>query len=155
LTGLFIRSIKIFNTFDKYVKGEQYMNKGRCLLLALLCLCLVGCAPFGFFAAGTAAGVGGYKYYQGAMNVIYQAPYTDTWDAAIKVMEEMNFTIDNMVKDAMSGKIEARRADNKPVTVSLKYKSTNETDTSIRIGIFGDENASNVIKDGIAKELFK
>ena len=82
-------------------------------------------------------------------------PWVKPGDAAIKVMEEMNFTIDNMVKDAMSGKIEARRADNKPVTVSLKYKSTNETDTSIRIGIFGDENASNVIKDRIAKELFK
>jgi hypothetical protein len=131
------------------------MTKKRYFLLPILCLCLVGCAPIGFFVAGTAAGVGGYMYYQGALNVVYQATYTDTWDATIKVMEEMNLTIDNSVKDAMSGKIEARRADNRPVTVSLKYKSTNETDASIRVGLLGDEDASNVIKDRIAKELFK
>ncbi|MBN2059741.1 MAG: DUF3568 family protein [Deltaproteobacteria bacterium] len=131
------------------------MNKMRCLLSALLCLFLVSCAPVGFFVAGTAAGVGGYKYYKGALNVLYQAPYADTWDASVKVFESMNFVIHTKVRDTMSGKIEATRADNKPVTISLKYKSTQETDASIRVGIFGDENASNVIKDRIARELFK
>ena len=131
------------------------MTKKKYFLVLLLCFCLVGCAPVGFFVAGTAAGVGGYKYYQGALDVIYQAPYMDTWNAAVRVLEDMNFKIDQKSNDAMSGKIEAKRADNKPVIVSLKYKSTNETDVTIRVGIFGDENASNVIKDRIAQELFK
>ena len=131
------------------------MAQNRYLLLVLLCLFLSSCAPVGFFVAGTAAGVGGYKYYQGSLNVIYQAPYMDTWNAAVKALEDMNLKIDQKSNNAINGKIEAKRADNKPVTVSLKYKSTNETDVNIRVGLLGDENASNVIKDRIAQELFK
>ncbi|MBW2610234.1 MAG: DUF3568 family protein [Deltaproteobacteria bacterium] len=131
------------------------MTKGRCLLPLLLCLCLTSCAPLLIFCAGTAAGIGGYKYYEGSLTVIYQAPYMETWDAALKALEDMEFTIKTKKHDLTSGKIVTKRADDKNVTVSLKYRSTRETKAVIRVGLFGDENASNVIKDQIGKELFK
>ncbi|MFC1867266.1 DUF3568 family protein [Thermodesulfobacteriota bacterium] len=130
------------------------MIKVRYLLLVLLCFFLSSCAPV-VFLAGTAAGVGGYKYYEGALKVVYQAPYIKTWDASLKSLEEMGFKIGNSKRDLTSGKIEAKRADDKSVTVSLKYLSSQETEVSIRVGLFGDENASNVIKDKIGNVLYK
>ena len=130
------------------------MNKARYVIPVLLCLCLTSCAPVAFLA-GTAAGVGGYRYYKGALTVVYQAPYMKTWDATLEALEEMGFNIESKKQDITSGKIESKRADNKSVTVSLNYISSEETEATIRVGLFGDENASHVIKDKIGSVLFK
>ena len=130
------------------------MKRGRFLFPILACLCIAGCAPV-VFMAGAAAGVGGYKYYEGALTVVYQAPYNKTWDASIKALTDMGFSIKDKKQDLTKGKIEAVRADNKPVTVSLKYTSSEETEVTIRVGLLGDENASHVIKDKIRSVLFK
>ena len=131
------------------------MNKGRYLLPCLLWLFLMGCAPLLFFGAGTAAGIGGYKWYKGALTVIFQAPYMETWDASLNALKIMNFDIKSKKHDLTTGKIEALRADNKPVAVSLEYKSARETEVKIRVGFLGDLNASEAIKEEIRKELFK
>jgi len=136
-------------------KGDQKMIKCRYLLLVLLCLCLVSCAPLLFFGAGTAVGVGGYKWYKGAMTVIYQAPYMETWDATLRAATAMNLEIKSQKHDLTSGKIEAKRADKKVVIISLKYVSAKETEVAIRVGMFGDRGASEAIKEAIRKELFK
>jgi len=130
------------------------MVKRKYLIVLLLCFCLASCAPAAF-VVGTAAGLGGYKYYDGALNVIYQAPYMKTWDATLKTLEEMGFLIETKKHDLTSGKISAKRADGKDVSVALKYRSSEETEAKIRVGFFGDENASNVIKDKIGQVLFK
>ncbi len=130
------------------------MKRGRFLFPVLVCLCIAGCAPVAFMV-GAAAGVSGYKYYEGALTVVYQAQYIKTWDASIKALTDMGFSIKDKKQDLTKGKIEAMRADNKPVTVSLKYVSSQETEVTIRVGLLGDENASHVIKDKIRSVLFK
>jgi len=130
------------------------MSKARKIFPVLLLISLAGCAPAAFLA-GAAAGVGGYKYYQGALTVIYRAPYEKTWNASLKAMEEMGFTIENESRELSKGKIGAKLADNRPVTVSLEYISSSETEAVIRVGVLGDEEASNVIKNKIAEVLFK
>ena len=130
------------------------MRQVRRLFSIALCFFLTGCAPVAFLA-GAAAGISGYKYYNGTLTVKYQATYKDTWDASLKAMEEMGFSIKNRKRELTSGTIEAKLADNKPVTVSVKYLSSQETEVTIRVGLFGDKNASNVIKDKIGDVLFK
>ena len=127
----------------------------RWLLPALLLVCLSGCAPLVFFGVGTAAGIAGYKYYEGALTVVYQAPYIETWDATLAALKGMNLTIESQEHDLTAGKIKAKRADNEDVRVSLKYKSSNETEAVIRVGLFGDREASHLIKEEIRKILFK
>lgn len=129
------------------------MGKARNIFPVLLLILLTGCAPV-VFLAGAAAGVGGYKYYKGALTVIYQAPYERTWDASLKALKEMGLEIEDKTRELTTGKISAQLADNTPVTVSLKYVSSSETEATIRVGALGDENASNVIKDKIAEVLF-
>ena len=131
------------------------MKKARCFLILLICFCVSGCASAVLFGAGTVAGIGGYKYYNSPLIVIYQAPYIKTWDSATAALRNMDLIIESSKHNQTSGKIKARRSDKVPVTVALTYVSADETEAVIRIGIFGDEAASNVIKESIGKELFK
>jgi hypothetical protein len=57
-------------------------------------------------------------------------------------------------RDLTSANIVAKRSDNKPVTISLNYRSANETEAVIRIGHLGNKDASVALKDAIAKVLF-
>ena len=82
----------------------------------IICLFVSSCAPM-IFIAGAAAGVGGYKYYNGALTVIYQAPYEKTFDASVKAMEELGFTITSKEKVLTNSKITAVLADNTPVSL--------------------------------------
>jgi uncharacterized lipoprotein len=122
-----------------------------CLLFLIL---ISGCAPL-VFVGGAIVGVGGYKYVEGAMTVVYQAPYENTWDSSIKALDELGYKIAEKKEKVGSGKIYTEGPETKKVTLSFKYMSQEETEVIIRVGLFGDENASNVIKDKIADILFK
>jgi uncharacterized lipoprotein len=129
------------------------MRKTTSVLL-FFSLTLCGCGPLVIFGAGTAAGVAGYKYYEGALRIIYQAPYEDTWTAAVKALENMNISISDKSKELSSGKIAARLSDGRDVKLDVKYQSAQETEVRVRVGVFGDENASMVFKEEIRKVLF-
>jgi len=132
------------------------MIRLRYVFLLLLCLCLTSCAPVLLGAAGAAAGIAGYKYYNDVLTVVYEAPFDNTWDASIKALEDMGLTIDDKTKKMGTGKISTKEdADNKTVNITIEYKSAQETEVTIRVGLLGDENASNVIKDKIGGILFE
>lgn len=124
-----------------------------CIVIPCAFAILSGCAPLIFFGAGTAAGVAGYKYYDGTLNVIYKAAYIDTWDAALQALSRMNLKVEKSDHDTKKGEIQARRQDGTRVTLSIEYKSPNETEAMIRVGFFGDEAASVAIKEKIREIL--
>jgi len=129
--------------------------KLKLALLGLVCILMSSCVYLGFFAAGTAAGIGGYKYRNGVLMVVYEAPYMDTWDASLKAVQEMGLRVIRSAHDLTAGIIEAKRIDNKSVTIKVEYKSSKETKVGIRVGIFGDEEASKVIKEKIRRVLVR
>jgi hypothetical protein len=124
-----------------------------CIFVLCVFVMLSGCAPLIFFGAGTAAGVAGFKYYDGTLNVVYQASYMDTWDAALKALSRMNLKVEKSDHDLKKGEIVARRPDGTRVTLSIEYNSPNETGAMIRVGFFGDEAASVAIKEKIREIL--
>ena len=132
------------------------MSRKRMMTLFACCMLLAGCAaPLVFFGAGTAAGVAGYKYYDGVLNVTYKASYIDTWHAAERTAKALQFAITSAEHDLTEGKIVARRAEGDRVTISLKYKSADETAVRIRVGTLGDKNASGTIAEQLRRELFE
>ena len=131
------------------------MIKSRWFMLAVLMLVLTSCAPLIFFGAGSAAGVAGYKFYKGALTVVYEAPFADTWDATLTALDNMMIKVDSSSHDLTKGKISATRSDKKPVTVSLEYKSAQKTEAVIRVGMLGDKEASMAIKEEIRKSIIK
>jgi len=132
------------------------MVKIKFFVQILLCFLLMGCAaPVVFFGAGAAAGVVGYKYYEGALTVIFQSPFMETWDATLKALNQMNIKVESSSHDLTSGKIKAKRGDTERVTVSLRYKSVQETEVVIKVGPLGNQDASMAIKEEIRKVVVK
>ncbi len=129
------------------------MVKAKLAALGIVCVLMTSCVYLGFFAAGTAAGIGGYKYHNGVLTVVYEAPYMDTWEASLTALREMGLRITKSAHDLTAGIIHAKRVDNKSVTLKVEYKSARETRVGIRVGIFGDEEASKVIKEKIRRVL--
>ncbi|MBN1830474.1 MAG: DUF3568 family protein [Deltaproteobacteria bacterium] len=130
------------------------MMRMKQMICVLFCLMSAGCAAL-VFLGGAAAGVAGYKYYEGSLEVIYESPFMETWDAALRALDRMGIEVTNKKHDLTAGKISAMRADDKEINISFEYKSQDETMVTIRVGILGDESASNTIKEEIRKELFE
>lgn len=131
------------------------MVKAKLCGIAVTCVMLTSCVYLGFFAAGTAAGIGGYKYHNDMLTVIYEAPYMETWKACLKAVDEMGLHLLKSAHDLTAGTIEAKRADGKDVQIKVEYKSSKETRVDIRVGIFGDKEASNIIKEKIRQVLVR
>jgi uncharacterized lipoprotein len=130
------------------------MIRMKRMICMLFCLMSAGCAAV-VFLGGAAAGIAGYKYYEGALEVVYESPFMETWDATLRVLDRMDIEVTNKKHDLTAGKISAMRADDKEINLSFEYKSGEETMVTIRVGILGDEPASNAIKEEIRKELFE
>ena len=131
------------------------MNKAKCLMSIVLCFLLAGCAALVVFGAGTATGVAGYKYYKGTLNVIFQAPYMETWNASLEALKQMDIKVERSDHSLVKGKIQAKNTDQESVTISVKYKSEKETEIVIRVGFWGDKDVSMAIKERIRKVLFE
>ena len=131
------------------------MNKAKCLMSIVLCFLLAGCAALVVFGAGTATGVVGYKYYKGTLNVIFQAPYMETWNASLEALKQMDTKVERSDHSLVKGEIQAKNTEQKSVTISVKYKSEKETEVVIRVGFLGDKDASMAIKERIRKVLFE
>lgn len=130
------------------------MNKIKYFIQIIACFVLVSCAPpLIFFGAGAAAGVAGYRFYEGALTVIFQAPFMDTWDATLKALDKMDIEVESSSHGITSGKIKAKRGDKEPVTISLKYNSAKETEVVIKVGYMGNQDISMTIKEEIRKVL--
>ena len=130
------------------------MIRMKLMVCVLICLMSAGCAAV-VFLGGAAAGVAGYKYYEGALEVVYESPFMETWDATLRALDRMDIEITDKKHDLTAGKINAMGSDLKEITLSFKYISTEETKVSIRVGIFGDERASDAIKEEIRREIFE
>jgi len=132
------------------------MVKVKMFVQIIVCFLLTGCAaPVVFFGAGAAAGVVGYKYYEGALTVIFQSPFMETWDATLKALDQMNITVESASHGLTSGKIKAKRGGTERVTVSFRYKSAQETEVVIKVGTLGNQDVSMAIKEEIRKVLVK
>jgi Protein of unknown function (DUF3568) len=116
-------------------------------------LMLQGCVPLVAAGAGAAAGAGTIAYTEGSLDTTYAASVDRTWNATMAALKDSQLNITEQQKDAAQATIKARRADNTPVTVSMKQAGSNTTTVKIRVGTFGDEEASRAINSRIAAHL--
>jgi len=131
------------------------MYRITCAALILSLFLLPGCGAMLVAGAGAAAGIAGYKYYQGSLTAIYKASFEKTWDASLHALRQMECVIESAKRDIGSGTIWGNFSDGKPVNISLKYKSVGETQAIIRVGALGEKEGALIIKDRIAGALSK
>jgi hypothetical protein len=122
------------------------------MALLLLALSLQGCAAIGI-GLGVAAGVGAYTYVQGELKADYSYPLNKTWDASLAAMKKLQINITEQQKDAYSGKIVGTGPDGKKVTIKLENKGPTVTSVGVRVGTFGDQDASQKIHQTILRIL--
>ncbi len=132
---------------------KEPMIRAKCACLAVLLFFSSGCGALILAGAGAAAGIAGYKYYQGALTVVYKAPFKKTWDASLTALQRMDCKIESSKHDVTSGTIWGKFSDEKLVSISLTYKSANATEAVIRVGALGEEEASLIVKEKIEKAL--
>lgn len=129
------------------------MFKKLTLIAILISFVFTGCAPVAFIG-GAALGVGGYKYYNSTLVVIYKAPFDKIWDASESALKKLEYQIYESNKKMTSGKMETAGSVKDRVKLTFKYVSLEETEVSIRVGLLGDEIISNKIKDKISEIAF-
>ena len=129
------------------------MQRKLIVAAVLISFIFAGCAPLAFIG-GAALGVGGYKYYNGALIVIYKASFNKTWDASVSALENLDYQIYESNKKMTSGTIITTGTLKERIKLSLKYVSLEETEVTIRVGLLGDKAASNKIKDKISDLVF-
>jgi uncharacterized lipoprotein len=87
------------------------------------------------------------------MQTTYAAPFTRAWDATVLALRDTDLRIIDTKKDEMKGTIKAERGDGTPVTLGLEQAGPGTTKVGVRVGTFGDEDASKVIHNRIASRL--
>ncbi len=123
------------------------------LLFILLPYLLSGCGLV--FVAG--AGAGAYSYISGNVSRTYNASYTKTIDACLKVLNRMEMTVIKNSGDALKTSIESRRYDDIKVTVEIEQLGRRLSQVNVRTGIMGVNNVtdSEYIHENIFDELQK
>lgn len=130
-------------------RGWQPWLLGAVLLLMPL---VAGCAVF-LVGAGAGAGAGTVAYIQGEHSQVHAGGYERVWSAAVSALNQMNIRVIKTEKDALSGTITARRADDTSVVVKVEPTGTDTTTVKVRVGMFGDRAASESIQARIVSLL--
>lgn len=113
---------------------------------------LSGCAA-ALIGAGAGAGAGTVAYIQGEHSQIHKGAYEKAWSATLTALKQMDIRVVKTEKDALGGTITARRADDTSVTIKEEPVGTDSTRVRIRIGMFGDQVASESIQARIDSNL--
>jgi hypothetical protein len=121
-------------------------------MMALTVLLLASGSGCAVVVVGGAA-VAGYAYVKGDLKSTEGASLDKSWNATLLAMKEMSYPVTKQGKDAIAGELTARNASNKEVYIYLKKLSDTATEFSIRVGTFGDEQASITILTKIKSHL--
>ena len=71
----------------------------------------------------------------------------------MRALQDANLQVTDTQKDETKGTIKAKRSDDTAVTVALEPAGPNTTSVGVRVGTFGDEEASRAIHNRIASRL--
>ena len=134
------------------MKLRSYLMKSVLVITLLLSPVLTGC-PAAWLAGAAVAGAGIYAYSTGEHSQKHPADFETTWQAIMLALEDMEFSVDSTLKDAMSGNIKCHRADKTPITIEIEYDSPEVTMIGVRVGFSGDRRLSEIIQGKIGKKI--
>jgi len=124
------------------------------VILILICMSFVlqGCLLLAV-GAGAGAGAATVAYVKGELKTTYAASLDRTWDATLSALKDLRINVYSSKQDATGGNIEATKVDGTKVKIILEPVGPDTISVRIRVGIFGDEEASRVINRQIASKL--
>ena len=126
----------------------EFRKSFHVFIMILSLTLFTGCAAV-LIGAGAGAGAGTVAYVAGELKAQEEVSLNRAWNASVRAMEDLEFTITSKEKDAFNAKLTARGAGDKKIQVKLKKQVEKVTEIRIRIGVFGDESMSRQILEKI------
>ena len=130
------------------------MRKHHVALLNLMAATIIAMTGTGCLALAVgAAGVGGYAFYKGELKSTESVPLDRLWGATQAAAKSLGLNVVSEAKDGLSAELQAKGADDKPITIKLRRLADSSTELKIRAGHLGDENQARQIGDAIRARL--
>lgn len=130
------------------MKLQRRLGMGMFLAFVLI----HGCTP-ALVGLGAGGGFGTYSYIKGELKALYPYPYDRTWNASLTAMERLEINVIRQERDALNGRIKGKRGDGKTVVIKVENKGLEVTEVGVRVGSFGDQEASRKIQQTILNVL--
>jgi hypothetical protein len=124
------------------------------LSLAIVVLLLSGCTAALIGGAAVGAGTGTFVYLKGELKTDYNQSFDSVWKACEKTVADMRGSDVMPAKEIGKGSITAL-IDGEKVDISVTYKAKNVTTVSVRVGLIGNKQSSQLIHDKIGDNLSK
>lgn len=98
-------------------------------------------------------GTGTFSYVSGRLAWTYPVDIHTAWSATLRALDKLDIQVQDKAIDGLGGRIDARRADQTKVSVTLEPVSQRAARVSIKIGAFGNREQSENIHALIQQEL--
>ncbi|MBI3098519.1 MAG: DUF3568 family protein [Planctomycetes bacterium] len=82
----------------------------------------------------------------------FTRPQEEVWEASVNSVTSMGLTLETQAHDSLGGEIQARRADESPVSIRVKSIGPARTRVSVRVGK-GDVELAGQVQESIAEGL--
>jgi len=115
-------------------------------------LLLSSCAAF---IVGGAVGVGVVIYQKGQLTSHEGTSYDETLAAVFKAMDQLNYAVEKTEKSVAKEKVIAVTPEGKKIHTTVKYKTIDHTEITIRVGTFGNEELSRKVLEQIKGNLYQ
>ena len=131
------------------------MKINRTILALAACLSVLACSGCAVLLVGgaVAAGAGTVVWVKGELKATVDGTLDHAWAASQAALKDLQMPVTGQEKDGLQGKLTARAAGDKKVTILVKKATGTTTDIGIRVGTWGDEPMSREILDKIKKHL--
>ena len=131
--------------------GKRYWIRLFLIVIVLMAGCdaalIVGDKTIGVSA-------GDFIYTDGYLNRFYNFPLDKVWAACEHTLADMKASVIEKERKIASGKITATAYDEK-MQITVEYISKTQTSVSVRVGVSGNNMASQLIHDKIANKLLR
>ena len=130
--------------------------KTRNLIFALAaCVSVLACSSCAVLLVGgaVAAGAGTAVWVKGELKATVDGTLDRVWTASEAALKELEMPVTGQEKDGLQGKLTARGAGDKKVTIQVKKVTGTTTEIGIRVGTWGNEAMSREVLDKIKKHL--
>lgn len=126
----------------------------RCVLvvLPLVLIGVVGCAPAIIAAAGLAA-ASAIVWHRGWLKQTLPTPHDRVYRAARSALDDLDIVLESETFEADRGVLDGYDADSHRVMVKTRSEGETSTEIRIRVGLWGDQARSVEILEQLKKHL--
>lgn len=94
-----------------------------------------------------------YNKVTGHLNTVLEAPIERVWSAVQAAVDELQFKPGTTNKDALTGILTAKTADNNNIRIRIERLTENTTDATVIVGPFGEQDTAREIMDRIKSKI--